>query len=252
MTEENVFRLEIAMNHFFGVQQYETAQDLLRKATDEFQRESLEIVSLDEFIEVHAQKFGRDAQMTAEIKALGEVDHTVTAMRIPFLELLQKVHLDQSLLVKSFLIADDFNRDKTAGFVVNASHDLPKTSLAQHVDHLVPICEVVTDDNVVIAPIVIIAEIGSLRIEVAHMLLGMLRATEIDVFEVNNFSAFKDVQACHPESLPGRYALLGSGFVPEFIQFLCGVLKVFASTTKLAHLLISKLDIRILDRIGRC
>jgi hypothetical protein len=39
-------------------------------------------VCFDEFIQVHAKKFGRDAEMTTEVEALGEVDHTVLVIRV--------------------------------------------------------------------------------------------------------------------------------------------------------------------------
>lgn len=251
MAQENVLWLEIAVNDLLGVQQYETAQDLLCEAANELERKSLEIMGLDELVKIHAQKFSRYAQMTAEIETLSEIDHAVTAMRIPFLELLQKIHLNESLLVESFLVPDDFDRDEAAGFVINTSHDLSETSLAQNINHLISICKVIADNNVVIAPIVIVAEIGGLSIEVAHMFLGMLRTTEVDVLEVDDFAPFKDVQARHSESLPGVHTLLRHSLAAELIQLLCGVLKVFASTSELSHLLVGQPDIRILDRIGR-
>lgn len=84
MSQEDVFGLEIAMNDFVTVQKDKTAQQLLGESSYEFQRETTEIVSLDEFVEIHVQQVCRDAKMTAEVKALVEIHNAVFIVWIPF------------------------------------------------------------------------------------------------------------------------------------------------------------------------
>ena len=64
------------------LQQQQTAEQLLGEAADNLERETTEGVGLDEFVEVHVQKFSRDAEMTTEVEALGEVDHAVFVLRV--------------------------------------------------------------------------------------------------------------------------------------------------------------------------
>jgi hypothetical protein len=55
---------------------------LLCKSSDDLERETTEGVRFDELVEIHVQKFGRDAKMTTEIEALREADHTVLVFGI--------------------------------------------------------------------------------------------------------------------------------------------------------------------------
>ena len=41
-------------------------------------------MGLDEFVQVHVQKLGRYAKVSAEIEALCEVDHAVLVLRVLF------------------------------------------------------------------------------------------------------------------------------------------------------------------------
>lgn len=54
MCQQNVFRLQIAVDDFMLLEQDQSLKQLFRKPSDQLQRESSEIVDLDEFIEVHA------------------------------------------------------------------------------------------------------------------------------------------------------------------------------------------------------
>lgn len=70
------------MYDFVTLQEHQTAQQLLCKASDKFQRKPSEVVALDELVEVHAKKLSRDAEVTTEIEALGKVHHAVLVLRI--------------------------------------------------------------------------------------------------------------------------------------------------------------------------
>ena len=50
MGQKDVLGLQITVNDFVAFQEYKTVQHLLREAADEFERESSELMDLDEFV----------------------------------------------------------------------------------------------------------------------------------------------------------------------------------------------------------
>jgi hypothetical protein len=77
MGKKDILRFQIAMNNSMLLQQKKTAQELLRKAADQFQGESTEAVRLDELIEIHVEKLCGYAKMTSEVETLCEVNHAM-------------------------------------------------------------------------------------------------------------------------------------------------------------------------------
>jgi hypothetical protein len=57
----------------------------------------------------------------------------------PFLELLQNVDFNQSLLMESLLIANNLYSAKSAELVVNTPHNLTETSLSKYIDDFVAV-----------------------------------------------------------------------------------------------------------------
>lgn len=84
-------------------------------------------------------------------------------MTYPFLQLLQDVHLDESLLVKTLLVTDDLDSDEAAGHVVDAANDLAERAFAKDVNDFVSEAEVVPNDNGVITTFVIVSMIACIR-----------------------------------------------------------------------------------------
>jgi len=82
MRQENVFRLEIAMDDPVLFKQQQTAQKLLGEAPHYVDREASEGVGLDELVQIHVQELGGDAKMATEIEALCKVDHAVFVLRV--------------------------------------------------------------------------------------------------------------------------------------------------------------------------
>lgn len=82
MSKQYVLRLEIAVDDLVTVKKYEAGQELLRKAPNQLQRETLKVVRFDEFVQIHAQQVGGDTQVTSKVEALVEIDHAVSVVRI--------------------------------------------------------------------------------------------------------------------------------------------------------------------------
>ena len=82
MSEQYVLRLEIAVDDPVFVKEDEAGQELLCEAPNQSQREPLEIMRLDEFIQVHPKQVSRDTQVIPEVKALIKADHAVTILGV--------------------------------------------------------------------------------------------------------------------------------------------------------------------------
>ncbi len=127
MLEQNVLRLQIAVDNLALLEENQGAKDLLGKAANDFERKAAERMRLDEFVEVHIEQLSGYAQMPAKVEALRKVDHAVPILRVllhsvslcqmececrksyPFAKLLQDIDFYQSLLVEALLVTDDFD-----------------------------------------------------------------------------------------------------------------------------------------------
>jgi hypothetical protein len=82
VSEQYVLRFKIAVYDLVCVEEYEAGQELLCKAPNELQRETLEIMSFDEFVQVHTKQVGGDTQVTTKVEALIEFDHAMAILGV--------------------------------------------------------------------------------------------------------------------------------------------------------------------------
>ncbi len=71
------------------------------------------------------------------------MDHIERVVMVEVLEVLQDVHLDHALLLKALLAAYDLDRHVLLPLVVEALEHLAEAALAQRLDDLVPVRDVV-------------------------------------------------------------------------------------------------------------
>src|SRR5688500_2728863 len=89
MAQEDVFWLQVAMDDLLLLQQVEGAEHVLGEPADQLEGEAPEGIGLDELIKVHVQELGGDAKMSAEIEAVGEINHAVLVFRVLYALLAQ-------------------------------------------------------------------------------------------------------------------------------------------------------------------
>ena len=82
MSEQYVLRLKVAVDDPVVVKEYKAGQELLCEAPNQSQREPLEIMRLDEFIQVHPKQVSRDTQVIPEVKALIKADHAMAILGV--------------------------------------------------------------------------------------------------------------------------------------------------------------------------
>ena len=245
VNQEDIFRLQIAMNNLLRMQQDQCAKHLFRETTYELQVKASEVMRLDELVEIHPEKFSRNAKMSSEVETLGKIDHAMTTVRIPFLQLLEKVYLNQGLLVEPLLVADYFHSNQASRFVIDTPHHLSEATLAQNINDFVSVGQMVPDDNVVVTSLIVIAKISLLGVEVTDMFLRILSPAEKDVPEVNDLATLENVQVRHSQRLCWANTLLRSRLATQVIQLPCSHLKVLALAAQSPHFLISRDSIKV-------
>lgn len=189
--------LEIAVDDAVVTEKRQRGKDLHREASDEDGRESSELVRLDELVEVDAEQLRDDAEVSSESERVDHPNDKVLLVGIlqvetsvrgerrsgsrtnPFDKVLKHLNLDERLVVESLLVADDLDRDHLAGLVVTALHDLAEGSLAEDVDDLVAVEDLVVGDEEVVAALVVESKVVE-RDVLARGLLVALGPDEVD------------------------------------------------------------------------
>lgn len=123
--------------------------------------------------------------------------------------------------------------------MIDASHHLPKAPLAENVDNLISIGQVVAIDDGVVATVVVIAKVGqAVVLEIANVLLGLGVAGKVDFPKIDNLAPLVDVEAAHPNHLLGREWFLGPGASFQAVQLRGRLVEVASLGSNLADFLL--------------
>lgn len=109
------------------------------------------------------------------------------------MQLLQNVDFDQRLLVEPLLVPDDLDSHKLAELVIDTPDNLSETTLAEDVEDLVPVRQVVTEDNLIVPSIIVVTKVLGPRIQIANVLRCLLGAAKVNVVKFGNLATLKDV-----------------------------------------------------------
>ena len=116
--QKDILRLEIAVDDSIAVEQLQTEQDGVCKLSYQRQAEADVLALLDQFVQVHAEKLERDADVVSEAEELVGVDDVVRAVAVLLLEVFQDLDLLLGLAVEALLVAHDLQCHVVVGFVV--------------------------------------------------------------------------------------------------------------------------------------
>ncbi len=78
--------------------------------------------------------------------------------------------------------------------MVDAAHYLAKATFTKNINNFVSVSQVVAKHNVVVATVIVIAEIMRRCIEIANELLCFRGAAKVNLFVIDDFSTLKDIQ----------------------------------------------------------
>lgn len=123
--------------------------------------------------------------------------------------------------MEPLLIANDLDSDQNPCLVIDAAHNLAEASLSKNVDNLIPVRKVVSWYDGVIAALIVISEIGPVRVEISDNLGRILSSAKVDVVVVNNLATLIDVEHGDTNSVWRADAFLGSGALPQCIKCPC-------------------------------
>jgi preprotein translocase subunit SecG len=160
--------------------------------------------------------------------------------------------------VESFLVANDLDGDNATVSMIHTSHDLPERSLSKYVNDLVPIGEVVTKHNIVIASLVVIPVVAGLVFVAALLrrnrsddLARIFGAGEIHAFfvVVHDFSTLEDVQGTVAvmQHLLGTHRAASNGAFLQGLGFAGSLVDVAPFLTQSAHLFIGGHVVLVFD-----
>mmetsp|Transcript_55745 Transcript_55745/g.180990 ORF Transcript_55745/g.180990 Transcript_55745/m.180990 type:complete len:282 (-) Transcript_55745:420-1265(-) len=166
------------------LQKSQGRQQLDGKSPDETQRNPLEVVVLNELVEIYAEQLEGDAQVVPEIEVVHHVHHIRGALDVALAQVLEDLHLDQRLVVKSFLVPDDLASHLSIRFVVESSDHLAKGSFTERAHDLVPIENVVVQHYEVIAALIVIGMVVDCSRSAAN--LRRSRAKEPDLWKIQD------------------------------------------------------------------
>ena len=71
----------------------------------------------------------------------------------------QDLELNTCLVLEFLLVPDDLDGDDLTSLMINALQGLAKRSFAQEVDDLEPVCDLILEYDVVVAPLIVVAAI---------------------------------------------------------------------------------------------
>ena len=137
--------------------------------------------------------------MLAEHHEVLDADDVVLVVAIVMVQVLEDAQLHASLVLELLLVADDLDRDGLASLVVQAFDCLPEAALAEELEHLVAVPEVVLEDDLIVTLLVVIAvveyvhlaqtlfqalhELGRLASALQYVALDLLAAVLADVVD---------------------------------------------------------------------
>lgn len=140
--------------------------------------------------------------------------------------------------MESLLVANDLDGNKHACLVINAPDDLAKTSLSEHIDNLIAVGEVVARHDGVVSTLVVVAEVGRVRLEITNHLASVLRSAKVNVVVINDFAALVNVEHRDPDGFLGTDSLLWRCAFPQGVKSSSRDLGLLSSCAHLLHLLL--------------
>lgn len=81
--------------------------------------------------------------MIPEVEVIQHVNDVVLAVLVLGPQVVEDAHLDERLVVEALLVADDLDGHVLVGAVVQRADHLPEAALADHLEDLVAVADVV-------------------------------------------------------------------------------------------------------------
>ena len=139
--------------------EFQSLEDLNRKAPDQASGDSLEIILLNEFVQIHTEQFKRQEQMFAENGVVKDPHNVVFVILVFVFEESEQAKFYACLVLESLLVANYFDSNHHLLLVVKALQSLAKATRAKLVQHFKSVGQMVFELNLVISSFVIKAKV---------------------------------------------------------------------------------------------
>lgn len=175
--------------------------------------------------------------------------------------------------MESLLVADDLDSNNSTFFMVNASHDLAETALAQNVNDLIPIRQMIAHHNIVVAALIIVAEIVGASSVLASVLARLrrsgeraddlpcvARAGEVDAFLliIDDLAALEDIELASAHETPivqdrfRGHGLASNGALLDLFGLTSSRIDILPFARQARHLVVSSVVVFVLDDGRKC
>lgn len=197
MLEQYVLGLHVAVYDPVLIERVQALQQAVRELADELQREPLELVLLYQLVQVDRQQLECDACVVPERERVEHMDHVHRVVLVLLAEVLQDADLLLRLAVEPLLVTNHLERDVLALLVVVRLHYLTEATLADHLQHLVPVRYVIMGYVDVRALLVVVVAIVR-EPDQPGPFLGV-RAYKVHLGVVENLTVFVGGKFAHVE-----------------------------------------------------
>lgn len=147
LPEENVLWLEVAVHDVVLAEEVKRYKDLNSEPLNQVQREAIEVVHFDKFVEVHGQHFKCNHEMLAERELVQAADDVLLVLSVVVVQVLDKLGLDEALLVQSGLVLQDLQSDVLLVLVVVGLQNHTETALAEFFDNFVAVLNMLVESG---------------------------------------------------------------------------------------------------------
>mmetsp|Transcript_24009 Transcript_24009/g.42929 ORF Transcript_24009/g.42929 Transcript_24009/m.42929 type:complete len:303 (-) Transcript_24009:952-1860(-) len=156
--EQHVLWLQVTVDDVLLPKETQRRQELNGETADEPQRDSLEVVVLDEFVKVDAEQFEGDTKVIPKVEVIHHVHDVGGALEVLLPDVLQDLHFHKRLMVESLLVANYLqSHTSIVGLEVSRSDNLSEGSLSKRGHHLVAVQEMVVQNYGVVPALIIVA-----------------------------------------------------------------------------------------------
>lgn len=142
LPQQDVLRLHVTVDDVVLFHVVQGDEQLDREAANQADRDALEVVALDELVEVHAQHLEGEDEVLAEDELLLDANYVLLVLWVVVAQLIQYLCLDEALLIQAFLVSEYLEGDVLLVLVVKTFEDLAEAALAEPVDDLETVADV--------------------------------------------------------------------------------------------------------------
>lgn len=182
------------MDYVILAQVPQSNQQLNGKSTHKALRNSLEIIELYKFIQVHGEHLERQDQVLAENKTVEKSDDVTFVVGILLVQALENASFDQPLFIKTLFVPQDFECDHLPCLMVQALEDLTEGAFTNVFLDLVSVADVILGLTYVLTFIIVesavLWPVWSLQSFAATGRAPLLSIYVVDLIILHNFCFF--------------------------------------------------------------